>query len=118
MCAAARKGAKGIAFSETPLPGYPWVIWLASPAWAVQFIQRYHDNSLVYDSAEADRLARAARDNDITVVMGLSEKCGGSVYMGQWLIGADGETIAQRRKLKPTHVERTVFGEGDGSDLA
>jgi len=31
---------------------------------------------------------------------------------------ADGETIAQRRKLKPTHVERTVFGEGDGSDLA
>jgi nitrilase len=26
--------------------------------------------------------------------------------------------VAQRRKLKPTHVERTVFGEGDGSDLS
>jgi hypothetical protein len=50
--------------------------------------------------------------------MGHSEKQGGSLYMGQWIIGADGETIAQRRKLKPTHVERTVFGEGDGSDLA
>ncbi len=38
--------------------------------------------------------------------------------MAQWIIGPDGETIAQRRKLKPTHVERTVFGEGDGSDLS
>ena len=52
------------------------------------------------------------------VVMGLSEKRGGSLYMGQWIIGADGETVATRRKLKPTHVERTVFGEGDGSDLS
>jgi aliphatic nitrilase len=52
------------------------------------------------------------------VVMGLSEKRGGSLYMGQWIIDAEGHTVAQRRKLKPTHVERTVFGEGDGSDLS
>jgi aliphatic nitrilase len=38
--------------------------------------------------------------------------------MGQWIVDAEGRTVAQRRKLKPTHVERTVFGEGDGSDLA
>ncbi len=115
---AAAKGAKLIAFPETFLPGYPWFIWLDSPAWGMQFIQRYHDNSLVYGSVQADRLAQAAKDHGITVVMGHSEKQGGSLYMGQWIIGADGETIAQRRKLKPTHVERTVFGEGDGSDLA
>ena len=54
----------------------------------------------------------------IMVVMGHSEKHGGSLYMGQWIIDADGETVAMRRKLKPTHVERTVFGEGDGSDLS
>jgi aliphatic nitrilase len=115
---AAGNGAKLIAFPETFLPGYPFFIWLDSPAWGMQFIQRYHDNSLVYGSAQADRLAQAAKDNAIVVVMGHSEKQGGSLYMGQWIIGADGETIAQRRKLKPTHVERTVFGEGDGSDLA
>jgi aliphatic nitrilase len=115
---AAGNGAKLIAFPETFLPGYPFFIWLDSPAWGMQFIQRYHDNSLVYGSAQADRLAKAAKDNAIVVVMGHSEKQGGSLYMGQWIIGADGETIAQRRKLKPTHVERTVFGEGDGSDLA
>jgi nitrilase len=50
--------------------------------------------------------------------MGLSERAGGSLYIAQWIIGPNGETIAQRRKLKPTHAERTVFGEGDGSHLA
>lgn len=115
---AAAHGAKLIAFPETWLPGYPWFIWLDSPAWGMQFVQRYHDNSLVYDSPQAERLAQAAKAHGIVVVMGHSEKAGGSLYMGQWIIGADGETIARRRKLKPTHVERTVFGEGDGSDLA
>jgi len=115
---AAAQGAKLIAFPETWLPGYPWFIWLDSPAWGMQFIQRYHDNSLVYGSAQADRLSQAAKDNAIMVVMGLSEKAGGSLYMGQWIIDTDGRTVAARRKLKPTHVERTLYGEGDGSDLA
>jgi aliphatic nitrilase len=117
MAEAASHGAQLIAFPETWLPGYPWHIWLDSPAWGMQFVQRYHDNSLVYGSPAAQRLADAARQHRIMVVMGHSEKAGGSLYMGQWIIGADGQTIAQRRKLKPTHVERTVFGEGDGSDL-
>ena len=114
---AARHGAELIAFPETWLPGYPWFIWLDSPAWGMQFIQRYHDNSLVYGSPQAERLAKAARDHAIMVIMGHSEKSGGSLYMGQWIIDAQGQTVATRRKLKPTHVERTVFGEGDGSDL-
>ena len=115
---ASKNGAKLIAFPETWLPGYPWFIWLDSPAWGMQFVQRYHDHSLTYGTPQADRIAQAAKEYGIVVAMGLSEKQGGSLYMGQWLIDADGHTIAQRRKLKPTHVERTVFGEGDGSDLA
>ena len=114
---AAKNGAQLIAFPETWLPGYPMFIWLDSPAWGMQFIQRYHDHSLVYGSPEAARIAKAAKDHSIMVVMGHSEKHGGSLYMGQWIIDAEGNTVMQRRKLKPTHVERTVFGEGDGSDL-
>jgi nitrilase len=115
---ASKNGAQLIAFPETFIPGYPWFIWLDSPAWGLQFIQRYHDNSLVYASPEAARIAEAAREHEIVVVMGLSEKHEGSVYMAQWIIDADGNTVAKRRKLKPTHVERSVFGEGDGSDLS
>lgn len=117
---AAKQGAKIIAFPETWVPGYPWYIWVGTPAWATAkgFVQRYFDNSLSYDSALARRISDAARDNKITIVLGLSERDGGSLYISQWLIGPDGETIAKRRKLRPTHVERTVFGEGDGSHIA
>jgi len=115
---AAANGARLVAFPETWLPGYPWFIWLDSPAWGMQFIQRYHDHSLILGSPQAERLAQAAKDHQIMVVMGMSEKSGGSLYMGQWIIDAEGRTVAARRKLKPTHVERTVFGEGDGSDLS
>ncbi|MEZ5704167.1 MAG: carbon-nitrogen hydrolase family protein [Burkholderiaceae bacterium] len=116
---AAEKGCKLIAFPETFVPGYPWHIWLGAPAWAIGrgFVQRYFDNSLDYESPEAERLRQAVKAAGITVSLGLSERSGGSLYIAQWLIGPDGETISQRRKVRPTHVERSVFGEGDGSDL-
>jgi aliphatic nitrilase len=117
---AAGAGAKIIAFPETWVPGYPWHIWVGTPAWTIGrgFVQRYFDNSLAYDSPQAQRIAEAARKHKITVVLGLSERDGGSLYIAQWLIGPDGETIAKRRKLRPTHVERTVYGDGDGSHIA
>lgn len=117
---AASKGARLIAFPETWIPGYPWHIWLGAPAWAIGrgFVQRYFDNSMSYDSPQADRIRAAACKAQMTVVLGLSERDGGSLYISQWILGPQGETIAQRRKLRPTHAERTVFGEGDGSHLA
>ena len=116
---AARNGAALIAFPETWLPGYPWFAWLDAPAlWLPQYTQRYFDNSLEYGTPQAERISKAASDNNIVISMGLSERSGGSLYIAQWFIDSDGQTISQRRKLKPTHVERTIFGEGDGSDLA
>lgn len=114
---AASKGARLIAFPETWIPGYPYFAWLGAPVWGLQFIPRYHSNSLAVDSDEMATLCAAAADNEIFVLIGFSEREGGSRYMAQALIGADGELAFSRRKLKPTHVERSVFGEGDGSDF-
>ncbi|WP_417532776.1 carbon-nitrogen hydrolase family protein [Marinobacterium stanieri] len=118
---AAKEGAKLIAFPETWIPGYPWWIWLGSHAWAIQrgFVQRYYDNSLSYEDPHAERIREAAKQNNITIALGFSEResATGTLYISQWLIGPDGDTIAKRRKIRPTHSERTVFGEGDGSDL-
>ncbi len=114
---AAANGARLIAFPETWIPGYPWFIWLGAPAWGLQFIPEYHSNSLALDSDEMRALCAAAKDNQLYVLMGFSEKAGGSRYMAQALIGPEGQIIYSRRKLKPTHVERTAFGDGDGSDF-
>lgn len=114
---AAGEGAEIIAFPETWIPGYPWWIWLDSPAWGMQYVGRYHANSIEIGDERFNRLVDAARRHRICVVAGYSERSGGSLYMGQAIIGADGKVALTRRKLKPTHVERSVFGEGDGSDL-
>jgi nitrilase len=110
-------GAKLLAFPEIWIPGYPWWLWLGTPAWGMQFVPRYHANSLKADGPELAALAAVAAKANINVVMGFSEIDGGSLYLSQALISDTGEILFKRRKLKPTHVERTLFGEGDGSDF-
>jgi aliphatic nitrilase len=112
---AADAGAKVIGFPEAWIPGYPWWIWLGPPAWGMQFVQRYFDNALSVGDGNFARLEAAARKCRMEVVLGCSEREGGSLYLGQAFISAEGETRAVRRKLRPTHAERTVFGDGDGS---
>ena len=110
-------GAKLLAFPEVWIPGYPWWLWLGTPAWGMQFVPRYHANSLKADGTELAALAAAAAKANINVVMGFSEIEGGTLYLSQALISDMGSILFKRRKLKPTHVERTLFGEGDGSDF-
>jgi nitrilase len=114
---AARAGVKLIVFPETWLPGYPNHVWLGPVSWSAQFTRPYFESS-VEEGSETDKaIAEAARKNRIQVSMGLSEREGGSLYISQWHYDESGNIIQRRRKLKPTHVERTVYGEGDGSDL-
>ena len=114
---AARNGARLIAFSECWFPGYPWWIWLSATAYNGQYFQQYHENSLAVGSDAFNRLSKAARDNEIHVSTGASERDYGSLYIAQFLFDDQGELLHARRKLKPTHMERTVFGEGNGSDF-
>ncbi len=110
-------GAEIVAFPETFIPGYPWWIWLDSPGAGMALVPHYWANSPTVDGPELATLAAAAKANDITIVMGYSERDEGSIYMGQAFITPEDGVAKTRRKLKPTHVERSVFGEGDGSDL-
>jgi nitrilase len=114
---AAAGGATLLAFPELWLPGYPSFLWMGPPGWALQFLHRYHANSLVVGGPELNQIAEAARRANIDVVVGYSERDHGSLYVGQSFISRDGSIVYSRRKVKPTHVERSLFGEGDGSDL-
>lgn len=111
-------GAEVVAFPEVWIPGYPWFLWLDSVAWQSQFVVPYASNSIEVGSAQWLRLESIARSLGIALAFGYSERSGGSLYMAQAFIDAEGRTLGNRRKLKPTHVERTHFGDGDGSDLA
>ena len=114
---AADNGASFVAFPECWLPGYPWWAWLSPTAMNVRYFQTYHENCLVVDSPQFQRIAAAAGEHDIYVSMGASERDYGSLYISQFLIDDQGQLVKARRKLKPTHMERTIFGEGDGGDL-
>jgi len=114
---AASEGAKIVAFPEAWFPGYPSWIWLSPAAHNVKFFQRYHENSIVVGSDQFKRLAQSAKDNNIYLSAGASERDHGSLYLAQFLFSNQGELIQARRKLKPTHMERSVYGDGDGSDF-
>ncbi|MFT4823748.1 MAG: aliphatic nitrilase [Halioglobus sp.] len=107
-----------IAFGEAWFPGYPFQIWLGAPSWSMQYTTQYFENSLELGSPQFDQLRCIAREYKIKISAGISERAGGSLYLSQCLIDSDGEVLSLRRKLKPTHVERSIFGEGYGEDLA
>lgn len=114
---AAEGGADLIAFPEVWIPGYPWFLWLDSVAWQSQFVLPYMENSIELGSAQHHELERAAAEIGIAMSLGFSERDRGSLCIAQAFIDSDGVTRTTRRKLKPTHVERTLFGEGDGADI-
>jgi nitrilase len=78
---------------------------------------KYIKNSLSYGSAEMSKICSAAKSAKIAVVLGFSENDNNSLYISQCTISAGGDIVMRRRKMKPTHMERTVFGDASGSSL-
>ncbi|KAM0747683.1 carbon-nitrogen hydrolase [Meredithblackwellia eburnea MCA 4105] len=114
---AAAAGAKLVVFAELWLSGYPFHIWLMSYGESVAFIKEYYTKGAVEaNGPEAQAFAGACKRLGVRAVIGFAERDHGTLYMSQWIIGPDG-SIVTRRKLKPSIMERVVFGEGDGSDI-
>ena len=74
-------------------------------------------NSLNRHSPEMDRITSAVKEAGIFVVLGYSECDAGSLYIAQSFISPKGEIVLHRRKIKPTHVERAVWGDGQADSL-
>ena len=75
---------------------------------------KYIQNSLAIDSPEMTTICACANENNISVVLGFSENDHDSLYIAQAIISHDGTIQRTRRKMKPTHMERTVFGDASG----
>jgi nitrilase len=130
---AAGQGAKLISFPECWIPGYPAWVWFAewfsihkdlsadmstrSRPLDPALTRRYMQNSLATKSAQMQLIQDSARKNKITVALGYSENDHNSLYISQATISDAGEMLMHRRKIMPTHMERTIFGNATGNSL-
>ena len=121
---AAEHGAKLIAFPETWIPGYPgWIFGAAG--WdeprSKRAYARLLENSVEVSSPATDALCRAAREAGAHLVVGIHERdtdfSNGTIYNSLLYVSDRGEILGVHRKLVPTHAERIVWGQGDGSTL-
>ncbi|VUC30629.1 unnamed protein product [Clonostachys rosea] len=112
---AAQNDAQIVTFPECWIPGYPAWIWTrpVDPALSVKYIQ----NSLVVNSPQMLKIRKSAAENKIVVVLGFSENRNHSLYISQAIINTDGEVLTVRRKIKATHMERTIFGDASADCL-
>lgn len=79
--------------------------------------RRYIKNSLGVDTTHMKRIQECAHENNIVVALGFSENDHDSLYISQCTISEKGQILMRRRKLMPTHMERTVFGNCTGNSL-
>jgi predicted amidohydrolase len=125
---AREKGADVVVFPETWIPGYPaWMdycrdtgLWDHAPVKAE--FRRLVDNSVVVDGESGAEVAAIARDLEVTLVVGVSERVTAgpgraTLYNALLVYGPDGTLLNHHRKLTPTHTERLLWGPGDTAGL-
>ena len=122
---AGRNGARLAVFPEGFVPTYPLWAWYIPPIRTKEARVLYDEllqQSVTVPGPTVERLAEAARDAGVTVVMGINERnaeaSGTTLYNSLLFIGPDGRLLGRHRKLVPTVAERLVHGRGDGSTLA
>lgn len=115
----ASEGAQLIVFPELFIPGYPVGMNFGFSVgkrtkdgrhdWKL-----YYDNSILADGPEMKRLISIAKEKQVYVSIGYSERdpLTGTLYNSNMMIGPDG-TSMNHRKLKPTGSERVVWGDGN-----
>lgn len=119
---AARRGARLAVFPEAFISAYPKGLDFGArvgsrtPEGRDDF-NRYWQSAIEVPGPEVDRLAAAARDHNIFVVIGVIERDGGTLYCTALFFSPKAGFLGKHRKLMPTAAERLVWGYGDGSTL-
>jgi len=114
---AGEEDADLVASGESFVPGYPWYIWMGPPSWWLPYQQQLYKNALTLPSDELDALTAAANEADAYVMRGATVREGDSLYCSQVFLDRDGEFEDVHHKLKPTFLERAVWGDGPGENM-
>ncbi|MFM0436138.1 carbon-nitrogen hydrolase family protein [Paraburkholderia strydomiana] len=113
------KGVQFATFPETVVPYYPYFSAVQTGIELLSGTEhlRLLEQAVTVPSAATDAIGEAARKAGMVVSIGVNERDGGTLYNTQLLFDADGTLIQRRRKITPTHFERMIWGQGDGSGL-
>lgn len=116
---AAGNGARLIAFPEVFVAGYPYWNWIMTPVQGSKWYEQLYRNSVTADGPEIGRILKAAKENNINIVIGINERgeSYGEIYNTNLIIDNHGTLIGKHRKLVPTWAEKLTWTSGDGSSL-
>ncbi len=114
---AAGRGVRFMVFPETFLPYYPYFSFVEPPVTIGAAHLKLYEESVVVPGPVTQALGAAAKKHAMVLVMGVSERDGGTLYNAQLVFDADGSMVLKRRKITPTYHERMIWGMGDGAGL-
>jgi predicted amidohydrolase len=125
---AAKQDVQLVVFGEAWLPGYPaWLdvcpgaaLWGSASTKGV--FARLRANSVRVPGQEVEVLQKAAKNQRISIVIGINERIdagpgNGTLYNSLLTISEEGQLVNHHRKLVPTFTERLIWGQGDGRGL-
>lgn len=78
---------------------------------------RYYDNAVDIDGPELAELADLSTRTGATLVVGVIERAGASLFCTAVFIEPERGIVAKHRKLMPTGTERLIWSQGDGSTM-
>lgn len=77
----------------------------------------YHQNAIDVPGPETDALAALSQRTGASLVIGVIERAGSTLYCTALYFDPATGLAAKHRKLMPTGTERLIWGQGDGSTL-
>ncbi len=78
---------------------------------------QYYANAIDVPGAETEMLAEFSRQTNASIVIGVIERGGSTLYCTALFFTPGEGLVAKHRKLMPTGTERLIWGQGDGSTL-
>lgn len=117
---AASNKANLVVFPESFIPAFPLWSALRSPFENHDLFKRMAVESIYADGDEIQAIRSVAKESNIMVSIGFSEKVRTStatLYNSNIIISAQGEVLVHHRKLMPTFFEKLTWAAGDGYGL-
>ncbi|PWN86739.1 carbon-nitrogen hydrolase [Acaromyces ingoldii] len=117
---AGQKGLDLLVFPETFLPCYPFFAMVYPPVTYTKVMPDYIEQSVRMDGPEVATISAACREARVAVVLGVSERAPdgtNTIFNSQFFFDKDGTFLGSHRKLQPTFMERSVWGQGSGHTL-